>query len=354
MATRSADVLRPLAEAKLSAPRLRPDLLPRPRVVDALDAGDGAALTLVSAPPGYGKTTAVRAWCAGTRTALAWVTLDARDNDPVRFWTYVATAVDRVRDGLGRGALQRLKAADAPIDGAVDELANGIAAFGERLVVVLDDAQAVTDAECNASVDQFLELLPAAARLVLITRADPALRLARLRARGALAELRADELAFTAAEARELLVAGAGLDLGDGEVDVLRERTQGWPAALVLAGIWLGAVDDPRRAVREFGGDQRFVAEFLSHEVLGSLGPDVRALLLRASVLGRFTAELCDAVSDRSDSAALLAELERSNLLVTRLEHGGGYRIHPLIAEFDRFERASVEPGAATAIHRRA
>src|SRR5262245_10812578 len=175
---RTMDALPLLAEAKLAPPRLRPELLSRPRVAAALDAGGGAALTLVSAPPGYGKTTAVRAWCAGTRAALAWVTLDARDNDPVLFWTYVATAVDRVREGLGRGALRRLGSADPNVQSAVEDLANGIAAFGEPFVLVLDDVQTVTGPECTATLDLLLERLPPNARLVLITRVDPALRLA--------------------------------------------------------------------------------------------------------------------------------------------------------------------------------
>jgi LuxR family maltose regulon positive regulatory protein len=346
------DQLPPLAEAKLAAPRQREELVDRPRIVDALDAPRGAALTLVAAPPGYGKTTAVRAWCASRGTALAWVTLDEGDNDPVRLWTYAATAVDRVRQGLGRSALRRLSVAGAPIESPVDELMNGIAAFGEDLVLVLDDLQAVTDPECLASIDHALKRLPGTARLVAITRADPALELAQLRARGSLGELRASELAFTAAEAHELLVERGGLDLGAGEVELLLERTEGWPAALLFALLWLRGVDDPRRAVREFGGDHRFVADYLSEVVLGGLDDDTRTFLLRASVLGRFTAGLCDGVLGRSDSARLLDELARSNLFVARLERGGWFRVHALFAEFAGFQLASVEPGTAAEIRR--
>ena len=181
-------------------------MVDRPRVRRALDAGRDASLTLVAAPAGYGKTTAVRDWCASLDAALAWVVLDAGDNDPVLLWRYVATAVDRVRPGLGRGALRRLGVAGSPVEVAVDELLNGAAALRRELVIVLDDLQAVTSQECLASIDYALAHLPANTHVVLVTRVDPALKLARLRAAGALAEVRQADLAFTAAEAHELLV----------------------------------------------------------------------------------------------------------------------------------------------------
>jgi LuxR family maltose regulon positive regulatory protein len=329
-------------------------MVARPRIVRALEAGADAALTLVAAPAGYGKTTAVRAWSASSETALAWVTLDGGDNDPVRFWTYVATAVDRVREGLGRRALQRLWVSGMPVQTAVDELMNGIAAFEREVALVLDDSHTVTDGECLASIEYALERLPATARLIVITRADPALGLARLRARGALVELRASELSFTAAEARELLVDRGGLDLGSEDIEVLHGRTEGWPAALYLAALWLRGVDDRRGAVREFGGDHRYLAEYLSHEVLAALDAGERSFLLQVAVLGRFTAELCDAVLGRSDSAAMLAELERSNMFVLPLERLEWFRVHALFAQFAVARLAAVEPGAAVQIHRRA
>src|SRR5262245_3141340 len=345
----------PLAEAKLAAPQLRRQMIDRPRIAEALDAGEAAAvLTLVAAPLGYGKTTAVRSWCAARTAQPAWVTLDAGDNDPSRLWTYVATAVDRVREGLGRAALQRLRAGRAPVDVCVDELMNGIAAFGDELTLVLDDLHTVTDTECLASIDRAIEHLPANAHMVALTRTDPALRLPHRRARGDLADLRASELAFTPAETRELIVDRARIHLDAAEIELLCERTEGWPAALFLAALWLRSLDDPHVAVREFGGDHRFVADFLSNEVIDSLDDDARSFVLRACVLGRFTAELCDAVLDRTDSAMVLADLARSNLFVARLARGGWYRVHSLFAEFGGFQLESREPGAETEIHRRA
>jgi LuxR family transcriptional regulator, maltose regulon positive regulatory protein len=351
---RLTDQLPPLAEAKLAAPRQRRGLVPRPRLEHALEGGADAALTLVAAPAGYGKTTAVRAWAEHSGGALAWVTLDAGDNEPARLWTYVATAVDRIRNGLGRRAINRLRASATGVEVAVDEVMNGIAEFGQPFTLVLDDLQTVTDRECLASLDYAIERLPPSARLIVITRADPALGLARLRGRGALSEVRAADLAFTPTEARELLVDRAGLELDDEQIGILRKRTEGWPAALYLAALWLRSVEDRGQAVLEFGGEHRYVAEYLSHEVLASLDPARRSFLLRAAVLGSFTAELCDAVLDRSDSAAVLGELEESNMFVLSLERREWFRVHALFAEFAAAQLGAVEPTIPQAIHRRA
>jgi LuxR family transcriptional regulator, maltose regulon positive regulatory protein len=187
-----ADLPPPIAEAKLAAPRLRANAVPRPRILDALDGVREAAVALVAAPPGYGKTTVVRTWCAQREAAVAWVTLDAGDNDPIRLWSYVATAVDRIRNGLGRGALQRLMLHGGSIEFAVDELMNALTTVDRELVVVLDDLHVVTDRECLSSIDYALARLPPSVRFVLVTRTDPALELAALRAGGSLIELRTD------------------------------------------------------------------------------------------------------------------------------------------------------------------
>ena len=344
----------PIAEAMIAIPSIRAGVLNRARIHSALGGPADEALTLVAAPVGYGKTTAVREWCSHHHAACAWITLDARDNDAARLWTYVATAVDRVRQGLGRAALQRLSVVGASVEGAVDELLNGAAAYGDPLVIVLDDLHEVTDAECLSSIDYAIAHLPSNVRLILISRADPALRLARLRASGGLLELRTQELAFTFAEAKALLVAKGGLALGEDEIDALMRITEGWPAALVLAGLWLRTVPDPAASVRNFGGGQRFVADYLSNEVLDALDEDHRSFIYGAAVLGEFTPGLCDAVLDRTDSATLLAELEEANLFVMRLERGGWYRLHQLFAEFARAHLAAQDPAAAARMHREA
>src|SRR5689334_8599305 len=224
---RGAPGLPPLAEAKIAPPRRRAGMVDRPRIARALHAGGGAALTLVAAPAGYGKTTAVRAWCAERDAAVAWVTLDTGDNDPVRFWTYVAAAVDRVRPDLARRVLRRLAEGGMPLETVVDRLMEGVAAYGRELVLVLDDVQAMTEPECHASIEYAVRRQPANMRLIVITRTDPVLPLPRLRAAGDLAEVRAADLAFTAEEAREFLVARGLVDLDGGEVALLHERTEG-------------------------------------------------------------------------------------------------------------------------------
>jgi LuxR family maltose regulon positive regulatory protein len=343
----------PLAEAKLMLPRLRPEMVARSSVQEALDRDD-VRLTLVAAPPGYGKTVAARTWYERCPGSVAWVTLDAGDNDPVRFWTYVATAVDRIRGGLGRAALQRLRRVGGTLEGALIELLNGITAFGDPITIVLDDFQSITDLDCLESIDYAIEHLPPTTRLIVLTRSDPSLRLPQLRANGALVEVRANDLAFTTAEAHELLVDRGGLPLDEEEVRMLHERTEGWPGALYLALLWLRGLDDPHSAVRGFGGDHRFVADYLNHEILSSLDARARWFLLHTSVLGHFTAELCNEVFARFDSASELERLEHSNLFVAGLEHGGWYRVHPLFAEFAEFQLATVDPGSGGEIHRRA
>jgi LuxR family maltose regulon positive regulatory protein len=344
----------PLAEAMLAIPSIRPGVVERSRIRAALHAPSDAALTLVAAPVGYGKTTAVREWCSHLDAALAWITLDPGADDPGRLWRYVATAIDRVREGLGRTALQRLSAVGASVEGVVDDLLNGAAAYGSPLIVVLDDLHEVTDGDCLASIDYAISHLPSNVRLILISRADPPLQLARLRASGTLVEVRTEELAFTFAEAKELLVAKGGLALGDDEIQLLMQVTEGWPAAVVLAGLWLKTVPDPASSVRAFGGGHRFVADYLSSEVIEALDEDHRSFLHGAAVLGEFTPGLCDAVLARNDSAAVLAELEQANLFVMRLERGGWYRLHSLFAEYARAHLAAQDPAAATRVHRAA
>ncbi len=169
-----------------------------------LDGFSSAALTLVDAPVGFGKTVLARSWGAQADTAIAWVSIDSADDDPVRLWTYVATAVDRIRPGLGRGALARLRSPGVPPETVVDELVNSIAAFGKPMAIILDDLHALKSDACYGSFEHAVELLPAQARIVATTRSDPRIALGRLRARGALGEIRAQDLAFTFGEAREL------------------------------------------------------------------------------------------------------------------------------------------------------
>jgi LuxR family transcriptional regulator, maltose regulon positive regulatory protein len=185
-------------EPKLALPRVQAGMVRRSRLLEMVDGEGRAALTVVSAPVGYGKTTLLRLWCVERPEAVVWVTLDAADNDPVRLWTHVATAVERLGDGLGGGALMRLGVRGATVEAAVDELMNGLVAYGRPLAIALDDMHTVGSERSLRSISHAIERLPANARLLVATRSDPAIGVARLRARGALSEIRARELAFTA------------------------------------------------------------------------------------------------------------------------------------------------------------
>jgi LuxR family transcriptional regulator, maltose regulon positive regulatory protein len=344
-----------LSEAKLMLPRVQPGVVRRPRLFRALDRGRAAALTLIDAPVGYGKTMLMRSWCAEHSTPVAWVTLDEGDADPVRLWTYVASAVDRVAEGVGRPVLRRLAVPGAPIESAVDQLLNGLHTYARPLAMVLDDLHLLGGEPSFRAIGYALERLPENVRVLATTRSDPPIRLARLRARRGLSEIRAYELAFTVEEARELLVRREGIELTEGDLGLLVERTEGWPAGLYLAALWLRDLADAGEGVRAFAGSHRAVAEYLAGEVLESLAPDVKDFLLRTSVLGRFTPELCDAVLDRQDSAAVLSELRRSNVFIVALDgHGEWYRYHHLFGELLRLECAEARVAEPAALHRRA
>jgi len=330
-------------EPKLMLPRVHPGILRRARLHEMLDRDPGAALTMVDAGVGYGKTTLLRSWCIERPEPVIWMTLDAADDDPVRLWTHLATAVERLGQGLGGRALMCLGMRGATVETAVDELMNGLVAYGQPITIVLDDLHAVRNEHSLRSLAHAIERLPANARVLASTRSDPAISLARLRARGALVEIRARELAFTVDEARELLLR-EGIELSEESVELLVERTEGWPAGLYLAALWLRDVEDPDQGVRSFAGSARHISDYLTHEVLTALAPQTRDFLLRTSVLGRFTPDLCDAVLGRDDSSVVLAELARSNMFLVALDaNGEWYRYHHLFGELLQLELGGEE-----------
>ena len=338
-------------EPKLMLPRVHAGALRRARLLELLDDVGGAALTVLDAAVGYGKTTLLRAWCAERREPVIWMTLDSADDDPVRLWTHVATAVERLDHGLGGPALSCLGARRAPVDTAVDELMNGLAAYGRPVAIVLDDLHAVGSESSLRSIAHAIERLPDNVHLLLSSRSDPAISVARLRARGRLTEIRARELAFTVEEARELLVC-EGIELSGESVELLVARTEGWPAGLYLAALWLRDLEDPDEGVRAFVGSARHVADYLTDEVLSALDFWTRDFLVRTAALGRFTPELCDAALGRQDSAAVLTKLARSNMfLVAPDAHEQWYRYHHLFGEVLALELGRED---ASALRRRA
>ena len=354
MSSRTAEIgdlgLR-VIEPKLMAPRVHPGMVRRARLLEMLDADGGASVTMLNATVGYGKTTLARSWCIERPEAVIWMTLDSTDDDPVRLWAHLATAVERLGEGVGHRALSCLGVRGAPVETAVDELMNGLVAYGRRVTIVLDDLHAVRSHGSARSIAHAIKRLPPNARLVVCTRSDPAIGLARLRARGMLVEVRARELAFTVDETHELVVR-EGIGLSSESVELLVEHTEGWPAGLYLAALWLRELEDPDAGVREFAGTARHVGEYLADEVLTALAPDTRDFLVRSSVLRRFTAELCDAVLGREDSGAVLGNLARSNMFLVALDaRGEWYRYHHLFGEVLQLELA---PDAKRELRRRA
>ncbi|WP_234027655.1 LuxR C-terminal-related transcriptional regulator [Pseudonocardia dioxanivorans] len=344
-------VVQPLLATKLHVPTRRRALVPRPRLSERLSRADGAALTLVSAPAGFGKTTVLTEWLDSGGTgagAAAWLSLDEGDNDPAVFWTYVLAALRTVSDAIGADV-------GSSVDAVPTRLVNELAALPGELVLVLDDYHVVDSSEVRDGVQLLVEHLPAQVRLVIATRTDPVLPLARMRARGELVELRAADLRFTAEEAATYLGEVMGLDLTGDDVAALEARTEGWIAALQLAALSMQDRDDVAGFIANFAGDDRYIVDYLVEEVLQRQPEPVRSFLLQTSVLGRLTGPLCDAVTGRDDGAAVLDALDRGNLFVVPLDtRRRWYRYHHLFADVLQVHLLDEQPGAVADLHRRA
>jgi LuxR family maltose regulon positive regulatory protein len=287
---------------------------------------------------------------------VAWVSLDEGDNDPARFWSYLVAALRTLEPGVGTVALEALRGPSVELERVVvPSLVNDLTTVGAPLALVLDDYHLITEAIGHRTLGWFLDHLPPAVHVVLSTRLDPPLPLARMRAQGELAELRVGELQFTGKEAAELLNGSMGLALAAEDVARLAERTEGWAAGLVLAGLSLRGRADPSGFVAAFSGGDRHVADYLVAEVLERQPEELRAFLLRTSVLERLSGPLCDAVLQTQGSAALLRELEASNLFVVPLDdRRQWYRYHQLFADLLRLQLGAREPGLVAVLHRRA
>ena len=357
-AAEATGVARPdLVWTKLSPPASREGLVPRAGARSLLQAGLQARLCLLSASAGAGKTMLLTQWCAVAGTGrVAWVSLDEGDNDPPRFWTYVLEALRTVEASVGTAALEALRRTRANLLRVVlPSLLNDLRAVGQPLVLVLDDYHLVTNATCQQTLAFFVDHLPAGVHVVLSTRTDPPLPLARMRARGELVEVREAVLRFTDQEASALLNDAMGLRLATQDVERLVERTEGWAAGLVLAGLSLRGRPDPSAFVASFHGDHRHVADYLGAEVLERQPEQVRRFLLRTSVLERLSGPLCDAVLETQGSAGLLRELEGSNLFLVSLDdRRQWYRYHHLFGELLRLELGRRDPGLLAVLHRRA
>ena len=332
-------------ETKLTPPPTRAEYVARAELVERLRDGAERALTVVAAPPGFGKTTLLAAWLAEA-DRVAWLSLDEDDNDPARFFIYAVAALRTVEPELGAQALAAHRTPGAGlVDVVLPILLNELAAQERGLTLVLDDYHLITNGEIHEALAYLVERVPSSFRLVLATREDPPLPLGRLRARGQLAELRADELRFGDEETSAFLNDALGLGLSLQDIERLQMRTEGWPAALYLAALSLRGRPDPSSLIDAFAGDDRHVVDYLSGEVLAGLPADLRSFLLRTSILTRLCGPLCDAVTETDGSDRILDELERSNLLLVPLDSKRRwYRYHQLFAELLRHELQRTEP----------
>ena len=346
---------RPLVATKLYIPRPRRGVVSRPRLLDRLSDGAQGRLTLLSAPAGFGKTTLLASWLAqpGDRR-VAWLSLDSSDRDPASFWTAVVTAVRQAAPTVD-AALTDLARSGAEADTVVTALLNALAEHPGELWLVLDDYHLAEGPAITPGAMLLLEHLPPHVHVVLSTRADPDLPLARWRARGELVEVRAADLRFTSSEATAYLDAAAPVRLSDEQVRALENRTEGWIAALQLAAVSLHGRDDVEAFITGFAGDDRYVVDYLVEEVLAHQPAPVREFLLHSAVLNRLTGPLCDAVVGRDDAATMLRTLERANLFLVALDdRREWFRYHQLFADVLRARLLTEQPVLVPVLHRRA
>ena len=346
----------PLLSSKYRMPVQRPGAVPRRR----LDERIGAAwtpLTIVSAPAGFGKTTVLTQWLAGQTAegaAVAWLSLDRRDNDPALFWTYVVTAMRAAVPGLGDTALGLL-ASSPPTEVTLAALLNEVEGLTNDLVLVLDDYHVIETPEVHEAMTFVLQHQPPKLHLILATRSDPPLPMAQLRARGQLVEVRAADLRFTADEAALYLNDSMGLGLSADDIAALEGRTEGWIAALQLAALSLQGRADANAFIASFAGDDHYIVDYLAEEVLARQSRDVRDFLLQTSILESLTGPLCDAVTEREGGKASLVMLERANLFLVPLDdRRQWYRYHHLFADVLHAHLLDERPHEVAELHRRA
>ena len=312
-----------LLSSKLFVPALRPSLVPRPRLIQSLNEGLSTKrkLTLISAPAGSGKTTLVVNWLKQIDLPVAWLSLDQEDNDLPRFLAYLAGAFQQVDEELGASLRSALQSPQLPaVERVLTGLINEIAARTDPLILVLDDYHLLTDRAILEAMRFFLDHQPHQLHLVLTTREDPDLPLARLRGRDQLSEIRARDLRFTQEEAGIFLRSVMGLPLSDQDIAALEGRTEGWAVGLQLAGLSMQKQADLRSFIADFSGSHRHILDYLTDEVLQQQPEDIRNFLLQTALLDRLSSPLCDALTARNDSNKVLAHLEAANLFLIPLD----------------------------------
>ena len=343
-----------LIAGKLLHPLVRPGTIRRSSLIERLARGDSRPIVSVVAPAGYGKTTLLAQWSERNSQAFAWVSVDEADNDPKVLLTYVAEALNGI-EPIGERVFDALASPGSSVPGSVvPRLGHAFASMSSPVALVLDDVHLLHDTECRAALSVLADHVPAGSRLAFAGRAEPPVRVARLRAEGKIVEIGAADLSLTREEASALLRA-AEVALGEKAVAKLHERTEGWAAGLYLAALYLREGDTPEEAAASFGGDDRFVSEYVESELLARVPRPERVFLTRAAVLERMCGPLCEAVVNQPGSGAVLAELAASNLLLVPLDRRGQwYRYHHLFRDMLLAELEHLEPELLPVLRRRA
>ena len=341
---------------KLYVPPPRPSVVSRPRLIERLNEGMERKLILISASAGFGKTTLLSAWIADCGRPVAWLSLDEADSDLSRFLTYVIAALQTVQPILGKNLLTALLTPQPPsVESLLTSLLNEISALPNDLILVLDDYHLLDSKSVDEALTFLVERLPPQMHLVIATREDPSLPLARLRVRGQLTELRAADLRFTPVEAAEFLNRTMGLNPSDEDVAALETRTEGWIAGLQLAALSMQGDKDTAGFIKAFTGSNRFVLDYLIEEVLQRQPELVRNFLLQTSILDKLCGALCDAVTGQADGRGMLETLERDNLFIVPLDDKRHwYRYHHLFAEVLHAHLMAEQPDQVTVLHQRA
>jgi LuxR family maltose regulon positive regulatory protein len=346
----------PLLLTKLFIPQLRPKIVLRPCLIERLNAGMHCKLTLISAPAGFGKTTLVSEWVAVCGRSVAWLSIDENDSDPVCFLNYLVAALQAIRPDIGEGVSGVLRSPQPPpTETILTALLNEITSVPDNFLLVLDDYHMIDSQPVDKALAFLVEHQPPQMHLVITTREDPPLPLARLRVRGQLTELRAADLRFTPAEAAEFLNQVMDLNLSGEDITALETRTEGWIAGLQLAALSMQGRSDAASFLQAFTGSHRFVLDYLVEQVLQRQSEDVHSFLLNTAILDRLSSSLCNAVTCREDSKEMLETLERSNLFIIPLDNQRKwYRYHPLFAEVLKAKLIDEQPDQVLSLHQRA
>jgi LuxR family transcriptional regulator, maltose regulon positive regulatory protein len=345
-----------LLVTKTRLPQLPLDWMARERLSGKLVEAFRHRLVLVSAPAGYGKTTLVNETLRECGRPAGWVSLDAGDNNPANFWTYFIMALQSIRPAVCQPVINALRSMQPPPASWISTaIINSLSEITDDFILVLDDYHTIASPSIHEAVSFLVDHFPPQAHLVLITRSDPPLPLARWRVKTELSEIRAAELGFNLEEAAVFLKKNTGLTLAGSDLSALEERTEGWIAGLKMAALSLQGKKDTSAYVKEFSGSNRYILDYLAEEVLRQQPPEVNLFLLESSILERLSGPLCDAVTGRQDSQVLLDKLETANLFITALDdERHWYRYHQLFAAILRNQLAKTTPLKVYLLHQRA